>query len=85
MQPTPNETESQVPERNSSEPYYRAFLLRFHRGSQQKPWRTTLKNVHTGEVLRFPSQQKLLLYLIQVLEDDESLNEADEPPATPAA
>ena len=45
---------------------YQAYLLRLQRSQGQTHWRAILENAHTGEVLHFATEIKLLGYLAQM-------------------
>ena len=46
---------------------YKAYLLRLRRDERECMWRATLENAHTGELLRFATQNEMLRYLLQSL------------------
>jgi hypothetical protein len=46
---------------------YLAYLLRLQRNPTADHWRVTLENAHTGEVLRFASEQELMAFLWQLI------------------
>ena len=47
--------------------HYQAYLLRLRRNETAVHWRVTLENAHTGEVLRFASEQELMSFLWQLI------------------
>ena len=46
---------------------YQAYLLRLKRTQSRGPWRVTLHNVQTGEIVRFATEQELFQFLAQTL------------------
>ena len=42
-------------------------MLRLQRSDHTDPWRATLENAHTGEVLRFANEMALLQHLFLAL------------------
>lgn len=47
--------------------HYLAYLLRLQRCNKTDHWRVTLENAHTGEVLRFATEQELMSFLWQMI------------------
>ncbi len=44
---------------------YFAFMLRLWRESDERPWRATLQNPHTGEQLNFATFEQLVNFLAE--------------------
>ncbi len=44
-----------------------AYLLRLQRNDQSDPWRVSVQNVHTGELIRFANEREMFRYLMQRL------------------
>ena len=51
---------------------YKAYLLRLRRDEREYVWRATLEDAHTGELLRFATQNEMLRYLLQKLAEPTS-------------
>ncbi len=47
-------------------------MLRLQRSDTADPWRATLENAHTGEVMRFSNETKLLQHLFLKLSQQSS-------------
>ena len=47
--------------------YYQAYLVRFRHSQSSDHWRVTLENAHTGEVLRFATEEALMRHLWQLV------------------
>ena len=43
---------------------YQAYLLRLQRAQSNGRWRSTLENVHTGEVLHFATEREMITHLL---------------------
>ena len=48
---------------------YHAYLIRFWRDDQQKPWRVTLEDPHTGLKYGFATLEKMFRFLSKQAEE----------------
>lgn len=53
---------------------YHAYLLRLWRDETVTPWRATLEDPHTGEVIGFSTLQQLYIFLDEQTEMESSKN-----------
>lgn len=62
----------------TTNPNYRAYLVRIWRDSEQAPWRATVTFVQTGEVRKFADPQMVWAFIqIQLEASDTAGNGAD--------
>ena len=50
---------------------YCAYLIRFQRADAEHRFRASIENAHTGEVIHFPNETALLLFLLRMLKLDQ--------------